>query len=262
MAQQHEDKETESVQQRIEALAEQSKRAKELTKELQDIKQKREQAANKNSAFSDLKRKISETHEQYEQLRLWAEYANRMSTDIPENEIEARKSDVKRKLQSLTTKTWDDFGNATAVREVITELEDHRKGFREHSRTVREAVQETVNDELESVDRTKTLLQIPEIGDEDAAQTCEYYQYFLKKLADGKPTDDVTPDKWESHHDDFHELDIDLGEGLSDATKDVIWALLEDETVTLAEINEAVLDDLKTFEEFSKRISIQFTTNP
>lgn len=252
----------ESVQARIKALKRKSERAQELTDELQGIQQKREQAANKNDAFRDLKRKVSETREQYEQLDLWSEYAGRMGVSIPEDDIQARQSDVERKLQELSSNTWDNFENSTAVREVITEFEDHRKAFREFTTTVKEAVQEYADNELDSVDRTLTLLQIPDIGDEAGEQTCNYYQYYLNKLVDNKPSDDVTPDKWESYHDEFHELNIDLGDELSDDTKDVIWALLEDETVTLAEIDEAVLDDLNTFEEFSKRLSIQFTTNP
>jgi hypothetical protein len=261
MAQQHDPEEPESVQRRIEALTDKSERARELTDELQGIQRKRERAANKNDAFRDLERKVSETHEQYEQLELWSAYASRMGVDIPEDDIQTRQSDVERELQELLNSTWDGFENATAVREVITELEGHRKALRGFTTTVREAVQEYVDDELDSVDRTLTLLQIPDIGDEVAEETCNYYQYFLNKLADGRPNDDVTPDKWESYYDEFHELDIDLGEGLSDDTKEVIWALLEDETVTLAEIDEAVLDDLNTFEEFRKRLSIQFTTN-
>ncbi|WP_336330829.1 hypothetical protein [Haloarcula sp. CGMCC 1.2071] len=262
MTQQHETEEPESVQARIEALTNKSERVQELTDELQGIQQKRERAANKNDAFRDLERKVSETREQYERLELWSEYANRMGIGIPDDDIQARQSDVERKLQELTSNTWDNFENATAIREVIREFEGHRKAFLEFTNTVSEAVQKYVDDELDSADRTLTLLQIPDIGNEAAEQTCDYYQYFLNKLADGKPSDDVTPDKWESYHDEFHELDIDLGGGLSDDAKDVIWALLEDETVTLAEIDEAVLDDLNTFEEFSKRLSIQFTTNP
>jgi hypothetical protein len=262
MAQQKEPEEEQSVQRRIRVLKEKSKRAQNLTEDLQDIQQKRERAANKNDAFDNLKRKISETREQYERLGIWAEYASRMGLGIPEDDILDRQATVERKLQSLTSKTWDDFDDATAVRAIIEELEDHRKSFREFTTTVREAVQENVDEELDSVERTLTLLQIPDIGDEEADQTCQYYQYFLNKLADGNPRNDVTPSKWESSHNQFHELDIDLGEGLSEDAKDVIWALLEDETVTLAEIDEAVLDDLNTFEEFSKRLSIQFTTNP
>lgn len=261
MTQQHDLEESESVQGRIDALTDKSEQAESLSEDLKDIQQKRERAASKNDAFRDLERKVSETSEQYEQLELWSEYAGMMSVSIPKDEIQTRQSEVERKLQELTSNTWDDFENATAVREVIREFEDHRKAFREFTTTVREAVQEHVDDELDSVERTLTLLQIPDIGDEAAKESCDYYQYFLNKLADGKPSDDVTPDKWESYHNEFHELDIDLGEGLSDDTKDVIWALLEDETVTLAEIDEAVLDDLNTFEEFSKRLSIQFTTN-
>jgi hypothetical protein len=262
MAQRYESNEPESVQERIETLTDRGERARELTEELQDIQQKREQAASKNNAFRDLKKKISEVREQYEQLKLWMKYASRMSVCIPENDIQSRKSDVKQDLQSVTAKTWDDFDNGSTVREVISSFENHRKSFRRFTTTVREAVQENVEQELESVGRTQTLLQVPDIGDTAAEKTCRNYQYFLDKLANGEPSDDVTPSKWESHHDEFHELEIDLGEGLGDDTKDVIWALLEEQTVTLAEIDEAVLDDLNTFEEFSKRLSVQFTTNP
>lgn len=262
MPQQHEPEKSVSVRDRIEALADKSERAKDLSDDLQDIQQKRERAKNKNDAFRGLDRKISETREQYEQLELWAEYASRMSVNIPDGDIQSHQADVERELQDLTTKTWTDFENATVVRGIIADFEDHRKAFRECTTTVRDAVQDYVARELESVERTLTLLQIPDIGDEDAKKTCDVYQYFLNKLADGKPSNDVTPDKWESYHEEFHELDIDLGDEMSDDTKGVIWALLEDETVTLAEIDEGVLDDLNTFEEFSKRLSIQFTTSP
>ncbi|ELZ41477.1 hypothetical protein C463_12377 [Halorubrum californiense DSM 19288] len=255
-------KDSELVQSRIETLVNKSKEAQDLNEDLADIEKKRERASNKNDAFRDLKNKISETREQHQKLDTWSDYASRMDLEIPKDNISNLESDVERELRSLTSKGWDDFDDATAVRDVITKFENHRERFRELTSTVRETVQDDVTEELDSVDRTLTLLQIPDIGDNEAYETCRNYQYFLNKLADGKPRDDITPEKWESHHDKFHELSIDLGDDLTGDAKDVIWSLLEDETVTLAEIDEAVLDDLKTFKEFSRRLSIQFTTNP
>lgn len=262
MVKKQQSKDIDSIEERLETLATKSEQAKELTEEVDKIFQKRERASNKNNAFEDLEQKIVETREQHRQLQLWVEYANRMDVKIPENDILDQRSDTERELKSLIDKTWDDFADATTIRDDISKFEAHRTGFRDLTRTVRESVQEYVDDELESVDRKLTLLQIPDIGDDDADQTCRNYQYYLNKLADGKPTEDVSPDKWESHRADFHDLDIGLGQKLTDEAKSVIWSLLEDETVTLAEIDEAVLDDLKTFEEFSERLSIQFTTNP
>ncbi len=262
MAQQQRTEDTESVQDRIESLAEKSERAEKLAEDVDDIEKKRERASNKNDAFEDLERKIANTREQYQQLELWTEYADRMGVEIPKDGILDRRSDIERKLQSLTRKTWDDFHDASDVRDIVAEFEKHREALRDFTRAVREAVQDEVDEELEAVERTQTLLQIPDIGDDEAEKICREYRYYLNKLADGKPSDDVTPEKWESYHGKFAALDIDLGEDLTDDAKDVIWDLLEDKTVTLAEIDEAVLDDLKTFEEFSKRLSIQFTTNP
>lgn len=262
MAQQQQTELTETLQDRIETLVDKGEYAQELAEEVEKIQQQRERASSKNDAFRELATKVRNTREQHHQLQTWAKYATRMNVGISRNGIHDRQSQVEGDTQSLQERTWDDFENVSEIRDTITIFEDHREAFRDLTTTVREAVQNEVDDELESVDRVQTLLQIPDISDEEAEQTCRNYQYHLKKLADGKPEDDVSPDKWESYHSDFEALDIDLGDDLTDDAKEVIWLLLEDETVTLAEIDEAVLDDLKSFKQFSERLSIQFTTQP
>ena len=265
MSQQQQINADETLQDRIDDLAKKSDRADELDQEVKQIEKKREQASSKNDAFRSLAKKISDTKEQHQQLRTWVEYASRMESagmdvDIPQEEVNEKRSEVRHDLRSLQDRTWDEFDDASEVRGVIDEFENYREAFRELTRGVRETCQEQVSDELESVDRTETLLQIPDIGDEQAEEICRTYRYYLDKLKDGKADSDVTPDKWESYHSKFSSLDIDLGDDLTGEAKRVIWSLLEDETVTLAEIDQAVLDDLKSFEEFSERLSIQFTT--
>jgi hypothetical protein len=251
-----------TLQARIDGLAEKGRRAERLHEDVREIEQQRQTARYKNDAFEDLRSVIETSCKQYDLLRTWVEYAERMGLAVPSDEIERREAAIERDIRDLLDRSWGDFEDARAVQTTQEAFETHRDAIADLTDEVRSAVQRFVKDELESVERTITLLQIPDIGDEDDRETCEHYEYYLGKLARGAPREDVTPDKWTTHHDRFHALDIDLGENLSQAAKDVIWDLLDDETVvTLADLDEAVLDDLKTFEEFSKRLSIQFKTN-
>jgi DNA-binding ferritin-like protein (Dps family) len=250
------------LQARIEGLVEKGQRAERLHEDVQEIEQQRQTAKYKNEAFDELQSVIEATYEQYDLLQTWVDYAKRMGLTIPTDDIESRQEAIERDIYDLLERSWADFEDAEAVGTVHDAFETHREDIKELTDEIRSDVQQFVDGELESVERTMTLLQIPDIGDEDDRETCEHYKYYLGKLARGTPRQDVTPHKWTTHHDRFHALDIDLGENLSQAAKDVIWNLLNDETVvTLADLDEAVLDDLKTFEEFSKRLSIQFKTN-
>lgn len=248
-----------TVQSRIEAIASKAARAEELSEEAQQIEKKQQLADSKNSGFRALQSTLAEVREQYEQLVSWTQYASELNVTVQQDQTRDLLDDISRDLQSFKQRTYDDFDSRSAVDDIEEEFEGYRKDLLEQTRDVRNKVQDEAGEELDAVQRIQSLLQIPDIGTEEDQTVCNDYWYDLTQLEKGNLQnvghDDLAADK-----EAFESLDISLeGFGLTDEAQEVIWDILRDEAVTLADIDTEVLNDLKTFEEFSNRLSVEFT---
>lgn len=249
---------TETIQNRITAIETKAEQVAELDDEVRKIEAKRTEAKNKNTSFQSLKQKLADVHEQYEQLEKWVQCTDRMSIAVDREELRADIDDVSRDIEGLLENEYEDFDDRNEIDDYIDVFETHRTMLRDRTDSVKAVVQEEAESERQAVDRIRSLLQIPDIGTEDDSTLCENYRYVLQELQKGN-LHNVTLDKLEKYRIEFHSLDIGLGDDLSEDAKDVIWNILEDETVTLADISSEVLSDLKHFEEFSNRLSVEFT---
>lgn len=249
---------TETIQDRLTSIESKAQQVNELHEEVQQIEKKRTEARNKNSGFEALQRKLSEVHEQYEQLEKWAQCADRMEVDVDREELLSVVDDVRHDVDTLHELGYDDFNDRSDIDDRIETFETHRNTLRDHADAVKNSVQEAAESEREAVDRIRSLLQIPDIGTADDSTVCQNYRYILVELQKAN-LQNVTLERLEQFREEFHALEIGLGDDLSDEAKDVIWDILEDETVTLADISGDVLSDLKHFEEFSNRLSVEFT---
>lgn len=249
---------TETIQDRITSIETKAQQVDELHEEVHQIENKRIEAQNKNSGFEALHRKLGEVHEQYGQLEKWVQCADRMSVDVDHGELRATVEDVRHDVDTLQELEYDDFRDRSDVDDRIETFETHRNTLRDHADTVKKDVQEVAESEREAVDRIRSLLQIPDIGTAEDSTVCENYRYVLTELQKAN-LQNVTLDRLEQFREEFHALEIGLGDYLSDEAKGVIWDILEDETVTLAGISSDVLSDLKRLEEFSNRLSVEFT---
>lgn len=248
-----------TVQERIDELVAKADRADDLYERVQRIEHHRQRSQNKNRGFAALTSKLDEIEEQYNQLASWVQYAGTLSIDVPEDELQDAVDTLSRDTRSVRESTYEDFDDRGDIDTVIEAFEDHRTTLRELTADVRGDVQDAVDEELTSVNRLRSLLQIPDIGSESDETVCEDYWYVLRQLEKAN-LKNTSPAAFADARDAFVDLDISLsGYGLSDQAEDVIWAILEDETVTLADIDTEVLEDLKTFEEFSNRLSVEFT---
>ncbi|WP_332898913.1 hypothetical protein [Haladaptatus sp. CMSO5] len=248
----------ETVQHRVAAVVSKAEQVGELHNEVQRIETKRTEAANKNSGFQALEKKISHVHEQHGKLKQWVQCADSMSVSINRTNIRAEIDDVSRDIETLLEAEYDDFNDRSEIDNQIEVFEGHRNTLRECTETVKIAVQEKADSERQTVDRIRSLLQIPDIGTADDSTLCENYRYYLQELKKGN-VQKVDLDRLVGYKREFHSLDIGLGDDLSDDAKDVIWNILENETITLADISSEVLSDLKQFEEFSNRLLVEFT---
>lgn len=249
------------VADRVDRINRKTERIKDLIEEVGGIQDKQRIADQKNREFEDVDEELADTKEQYERLMEWTEYARRMKTGIPQTDVDSGVDELSRDLRQFLSQSFDDFDDASAVKGVTDTFRTHREEFAELTKTVRRNVQEAVESEMNAVDRTLSLLEVPDIGDEDDEQTCENYQYHLTRLKRGE-LDKTSVERWEEFQTEYESLDISLDAyDLSDDSKELIWDLLDEETtVHLADLDEVALNDLKTFETFSKIISLQFSS--
>lgn len=253
--------ETAPIVERVNRINQKTERIEDLHEDVDRIIKKQKIADQKRREFEEVKSKLEEVREQYERLMEWAEYANRMDIEVPQSEIGDQVNALAQELRDFRSAEFDDFADASDVKDQKATFEDYRESFSETAAAVRQRVQSSVETELNSVGQTLTLLEVPDIGDEEGKQTCENYRYHLRQLKNGN-LNKTSPEKWSEFANTYESLNISLDAyNLSEDSKRIIWNLLdEEETVHLADLDSEALKDLKTFEDFSSIISLQFTT--
>jgi heme oxygenase len=256
------DTETAPIADRVDRIHQKTQRIKDLHDDVDRIVEKQKIADAKNREFEEVESKLEEVREQYEQLMEWVEYAKRMEDiEIPQSQIEDQVNTLAQDLRDLTSAEFGNFEDESDVKDELATFKGYRETLSEIAATVRGRVQSTIEIELNSVGQTLTLLEVPDIGDEDCEQTCKNYRYHLRQLKTGN-LDKTSPEKWSEFANKYESLDISLDAyDLSEDSKRIIWDLLdEEEAVHLADLDAEALKDLKTFEDFSSIISLQFTT--
>lgn len=247
-----------TIQDRIESISDKADRVSALTKAADQIQTKRERTQAKNDGFDVLDSRINNVQEQYDQLEKWVVVAEYLDVSVNRSEIRAAAEELDSTIDSFLEKRYHDFHKRADVDDVVQSFDEHRVTLRDHTEEVQQDVQEVANRETQSVNRILSLLQIPDIGTAEDKTVCDNYQYLLEQIRLGN-LNSIDLDRLAQHRDDFHSLDIGLGDGLSEEAKDVIWSILENDEVTLSEVSSEVLADLKSFEEFSKRLTVEFT---
>lgn len=253
--------ETAPIVDRVDRIHQKTERIRNLHEDVDSIVEKQKNADAKNREFEGVDSKLGEIQEQYEQLMEWVEYARRMDDiEVPHSQIEHQINTLGQNLRELASAEFGDFEDESEVKDELSTFEGHREALADIASTVRQEVQSTAERELNSVGRTLTLLEVPDIGDEDTEQTCENYRYHLRQLKYGY-LDKTSPEKWSKFKDRYESVNISLDAyDFTEDSKHIIWNLLdEEETVHLADLDAEALKDLKTFEDFSRIISLQFT---
>lgn len=254
--------ETAPIADRVDRIHQKTERIKDLNEDVARIVKKQQVADAKNREFEEVESKLGELREQYEQLMEWVEYAKRMDgVEIPQSQIEDQINALAQDLRGFTSAKFEDFEDESKVKDQLDMFEGHRDLLSKIAMTVRQRVQSTVETDLNSVGQTLTLLEVPDIGDHESDQTCENYRYHLRQLKNGN-LNKTSPEKWSEFSNKYESLNVSLDAyDLSEDSKHIIWNLLDDkETVHLADIDAEALEDLKTFEDFSNIISVQFKT--
>lgn len=246
-----------SIQERIDSISSKASEVADLVTEVDNIKAKRERAESKNRGFESLDNQLGDVGGQYDRLETWVAIADEFDVTVDRGEIRSAIDAVDSEIQSLLDKQYNDFHDRSDVDEMEESFKDQEKALRDLTWTVESDVQDVASEESQSVDRIRSLLQIPDIGTDDDDTVCATYQKDLTSIKHGH-LHEIDIGQLSDNRNAFHSLDIGLGDELSDEAKDVIWKILEDEEVTLAGVSSEVLTDLKRFEEFSERLTVEF----
>ena len=246
------------VSDRIEELNNKANQAEDLYKEAQKIETRRTEATKKDHAFNDLKQEFVYVENQFRSTKQWVDVAREFEIKVDPLLDKKLILGIKDYTDRFSQRQYTSFKDEDEINTIRRRIESKRKKIRDSTKDIRENTQSEASELLESVLQKETLLQIPDIGSEDARQVCNDLESTLKSIK----RDELSPDTAEIYRrqqKEYDSLKISLDRyNLTDTTEQVIWELLDDETVTLADIDESVLSDLKTLEEFSNKLTIQF----
>lgn len=238
--------------------------AEEIERELAGIEEKKRKATNKNEQFEKLQEKLAELDQDRQKLETYLELAGAMGLEIDTAKVKETIRDVGRHLQELIEASYDDFEDSMEVRDIQDRV-DEAAEFGDHIQSIQQTIANECKKWLEEIDRTQTILQIPDVGPDPDSPEIQRFKTLIKQILKGKDLSRAV-NKWEEYIGEYQDIDVSLDEiqesyELGDVTLEIIRELLEGDPVTVSDLNTDVLADMKKLSEFSDDLAISFTNN-
>ena len=246
----------------VSTIEERQGKAGELAKDAEKNNERRKEAERKNNAFQSLRSKIEDVQSEYETLRKWQSLADAMEVGYDADAIDRLERKMTTKLRTITETDFDGFEDDQEIRNLETDFVDYSSEVDNQQDDIQHQI-ETRCDELHDELATKrTVLRIPDVGSEDDEQLIREFQQFLRDHKGGN-LQQAPAARYNELSEQYEDIKIsfdvvqdeyDIGdEAMSELKK-----LLNNMQVTLAEIDEGVLNDLKNLPQFSQLLTIQF----
>lgn len=252
-----------TVVDRIASIEEHHEEASDLAMKAEKTTERRNEVERKNNAFQSLRSKLEDVRSDYETLRNWQSLADAMGVAYDVDAVERLKSNLEVDLQTITGTEFDDFEDDQEIRDLEGDFSDYSTELGNRQNKIQRSVEVRSDDLLEELARKRTVLRIPDVGSKDDEQVIEDFQQFLQKHKAGalqqKPA--ARYEELAGQYDDV-EISFDALQeeyDIGDEAMAELKKLLNNEEVTLAEIDEKVLNDLKNLSQFSQLLAIQFT---
>lgn len=232
----------------------------DLKEEKENAEEKREERRQKNQAFSDVQSAISDAEKVFNVLQRAVNLAKVLEASVPRHDIEDTLDEYRPRIRSFESKTYDDFEDVSEISSVRTEFENFADALNASKDTVKSNLTSAAGAELNDLETLESILRIPDVGTQQDSNSVQAYKSKLQSVNRGQFID---ADELETAKEDYEAVDIDIetvreNYGLSEDAGDLLLRFLQNETVTLADVDKGVLDELKALEEFSKRLTIQF----
>lgn len=252
-----------TVVDRVASIKERHQEISTLEEEAEKTNERRKEAEGKNIAFQSLRSKLEDVQGEYRTLRTWWSLADAMGVAYDADAVERLKNNMETDLRTITGTEFDGFEDDQEIRDLEGDFSDYRTELGDRQNEIQRRVETRCDELLQALATKRTVLRIPDVGSEDDEQVIEGFQKFLQKHKEGTLQQNAAAQYNElaNQYDDV-EISFDAVQkeyNIGDEAMIELKKLLNNKQVTLAEIDEDVLNDLKNLPEFSRLLTIQFT---
>jgi hypothetical protein len=252
-----------TITERAASIKEHDRTVADLETRAKNTNKRREEAKRKNKALQSLRAKLENIQSGYETLRKWQSLGDVMEVSYNPDAVEDLKRDMEADLRTITDTDFEGFEDAQEIRDLEEDFTTHHQKLNDRQRIIQNHIEERCEELLEELSTKLTVLRIPDVGSEEDETVIEEFQDFLRAQKQG--------DLHQNPATRYEELEAAYGDveisfeavqeeyDIGDEAMEELKKLLNNERVTLANIDEPVLNDLKNLSEFSQLLTIQFT---
>ncbi|WP_302081068.1 hypothetical protein [Salinibaculum rarum] len=251
-----------SIVERVDSINTRQERIDELANDVDEIEERRRKAERKNDALRSLKSELVAFQSDYKTVSKWQSLADKMEVQYKSEALEKIEAGIERDLRQFTKKDFEEFADAEEIRELERGFSTRHNKLDERQQDIQQSIESRCGEFLDELATKRTVLRIPDIGSDDDEKTIEEFQSFLQKHKNGnlgkKPAA-----RYAELAAAYEDVEISFGGvqdeyNIGDESMAELKKLLKNKRVTLAEIDETVLRDLKNLSEFSQLLTIQF----
>lgn len=251
-----------TVLDQVSTIEERHGEVSELAKDAEKTNERRKEAERKNNAFQSLRSKIGDVQGEYETLHKWRSLAGAMGVAYDADAIDQLKRKMTTKLQTITETEFDGFKDGQEIRALEADFADYSAEIDNQQSDIQYQIETRSDELLDELATKRTVLRIPDVGSEDDEQLIEEFQQFLRDHRGGT-LQQVPAARYNELSEQYDDIRISFdvvqdGYDIGDDAMSELKKLLNNTQVTLAEIDEDVLNDLKNLPQFSQLLTIQF----
>lgn len=251
-----------NIQDLITSVKSRREQASELSDKAEKIEKRRREAERKNDALRTLYSELRSYNDDYQTLLKWESLADIMEAKYNSNTLERVEEKTQQSLHEFTQKNFDDFEDADEIRDIKQNINAQHTQLDEQQQEIQRSIEDQCEKLLEELETKQTVLRIPDIGSEHDEEIIEEFKQFLEYHKNGYLQEEPAA-RYNELSEAYNDIEISFEAiqqeyDIGDEAIDELKKLLNNERVTLAEIDETVLNGLKNLAEFSQLLTIQF----
>ena len=252
-----------NIAKRATSIEQHHKNVADLETRAKKTNQRREEAERKNNALQSLRSKLEDLQIDYETLRKWQSLGDVMNVGYNKDDVDDLKRDIEADLRIIINTDFEGFEDAQEIRDIEEDFGTHNQKLNERQLIVQNNIEEYCEELFEELSTKLTVLRIPDVGSEEDETLIEEFQDFLRDQKRGDLHQNPAT-RYEELKEEYEDIEISFETvqeeyNIGDEAMEELKRLLNNERVTLANIDESVLNDLKNLSEFSQLLTIQFT---
>jgi hypothetical protein len=251
-----------NIQDLITSVESRREQASELSDKAEKIEKRRREAERKNDALRTLYSELRNYNDDYQTLLKWDFLADVMEAKYNSDTLEQVEEKTQQSLREFTQKDLDDFEDADEIRDIKQNINTQHTQLDEQQQEIQRSIEDRCEKLLEELETKQTVLRIPDIGSKHDEEIIEEFKQFLEYHKSGYLQEEPAA-RYNELSEAYNDIEISFETiqqeyDMGDEAIDELKKLLNNERVTLAEIDETVLNGLKNLPEFSQLLTIQF----